>query len=144
MTDHNALCWAATALIRELVTMAAKNIDRKAIVPPDTGDTILPNSPFFSRLVRFAHDEPPPLAVRDVNLNMEKTYLQLLTDVLAVRNRLRDTLPSKTLREITQGIDTFIGVLAPGGYEYTVAVLAVLALGAAVVPMSIPSQSLPA
>ena len=116
--------------------MAGKNVDRTEIVPSDTGDNILPNSPFFSRLVRFAHEEPSPLAVRDVNVNIEKTYLQLLTDVLAVRNRLRRTLPTGTLNDIAKGIDTFIGVLAPGGYEYTVAVLAVLALGAAVVPLS--------
>lgn len=116
--------------------MTSKNVDRTAIVPQDVGDTILPNSPFFSRLVRFAHDEPVPLAVRDVNLNVEKTYLELLTDVLAVRNSVRDTLSSSTLNDIAQGVDTFIGALAPGGYEYTVAVLAVLALGAAVVPMS--------
>ncbi|KAK5313091.1 hypothetical protein LTR70_007783 [Exophiala xenobiotica] len=114
--------------------------DRTANVPPDVGDRVLPNSPFFGRLVRFAHEDPLPLAIRDLNLNVEKTYLQLLTDVLAVRNRLRRGLTSETIEDISRGVDTFIGVFAAGGYEYTVAMLAVLALGAAVVPMSTASS----
>jgi len=110
--------------------------DRTANIPPDVGDRVLPNSPFFNRLIRFAHEDPLPLAIRDLNTNVEKTYLQLLTDVLAVRNKLRQSLTSEAIEDISQGVDTFIGVFAAGGYEYTVAMLAVLALGAAVVPMS--------
>ena len=110
--------------------------DRTSFVPPHTGDAILPNSPLFSRLLRFAHRQPPLLAVRDVNLKVEKTYLQLLTDVLALRNAIRATLPPEVLQDLDGGGEVYVGVLMPGGYEYAVAVLAVLALGAAVVPMS--------
>ena len=97
---------------------------------------MLPNSPFFSRLLRFAHEEVPRLAVRDVNTKAEKTYLELLTDVLAVRSALRRSLRDETIEELSKGDEIYIGVIAPGGYEFSVAMLAVLALGAAVVPMS--------
>lgn len=96
----------------------------------------MPNAIFFNRLLRFAHHRPPNLAIRDVVLGVEKTYLDLLTDVLAVRNHLRSILPQNVIQDVENGKETFIGILISGGYEYSVSVLAILALGAAIVPMS--------
>ena len=45
------------------------------------------------------------------------------------------TLDSQILNRIEAGDEVFIGVLAAGGYEFAVGLLAVLALGAAAVPM---------
>ncbi|KAK5136251.1 hypothetical protein LTR08_003858 [Meristemomyces frigidus] len=111
--------------------------DRALTTPPHTGPTIFPNHPLFARLVRFAHDSPTRLCVRDDNTNQQATHLQLLTDVLALRERLWTQLSTPARRALDRREAVYIAVLAPGGYEFTVAVLAVLALGAAVVPMSI-------
>lgn len=69
-------------------------------------------------------------------MNVEKTYLDLLSDVLAFRENIVRTLAPEAIEAISKGEEKYIAVLAPGGYEYAVAVLAVLALGAAVVPMT--------
>ncbi|EEP77534.1 conserved hypothetical protein [Uncinocarpus reesii 1704] len=111
--------------------------DRTSFIPPHEGDTILPLSPFFSRLVRHAHCRPPRLAIRDVNLGLEKTYLQFVTDVLALRSTLRNCLGAKTVKDIKEGKEVYVGLLAAGGYEYAVGFVAIAALGAAVVPMTL-------
>ena len=116
--------------------MDSSSSDRVNFVPPHTGPTIFPNSPLFSRLLRFAHQNPPRLVVRDDRLGVDKTHIQLLTDVLALRTAVRAIVSPTVLKDLDKGAENYIGVLAAGGYEYAVAVLAVLALGAAVVPMS--------
>lgn len=110
--------------------------DRTKYVPAHDGPYVLPRSPFFSRLLRFAHNRPPRLAVRDDIAHAEATYLQLLTDVLALRNRLRHDLRTSTQKILAGGEPVYIAILAAGGYEYAVAMLAVLAFGGACVPMS--------
>lgn len=98
----------------------------------------LPNSPFFSELLRHAHflDQP---AIRDLNQDgLTTTYAELLSDALNIRNLLRSSLARELISRIHADEEEIcIGVLAAGGYEYVVAVLAVLALGAAVVPMAV-------
>ncbi|PGG96985.1 hypothetical protein AJ80_09758 [Polytolypa hystricis UAMH7299] len=113
------------------------DFDRTKFIPPHTGDSILPLSPFFTRLVRYAHCRPPRLAIRDVNLGIEKTYLDLLSDALAVRKVLRESLSPDALSALENGKETYVGLLAAGGYEYAVGFIAILALGAAVVPMAV-------
>ncbi|KAF4553998.1 AMP-binding enzyme-like protein 14 [Elsinoe fawcettii] len=111
--------------------------DRTKLVPPHTGPNILPWNLFFTRLLRFAHERPPRLAIRDVVANTEASYLQLLSDVLRLRVRLLEILPTSAVEKLQADEEVFISVLAAGGYEYAVAVLAVLATGAAVVPISV-------
>jgi malonyl-CoA/methylmalonyl-CoA synthetase len=71
-----------------------------------------------------------------VRANIERTHLDLLSDVLSLREVLYDALGPNTVESIRQGGEVYIAVLAAGGYEYVVAVLAVIASGAAVVPMT--------
>ncbi|KAJ0416344.1 hypothetical protein BJY00DRAFT_326370 [Aspergillus carlsbadensis] len=110
--------------------------DRATMVPSHTGENVLPNLTFFEKLLRFAHRSPPRIAIRDVNLGVEKTYLQLLTDALALRTALSRALSADVLQEIETDQEVFIALIAPGGYEYTVAFVAIIALGAAVVPIT--------
>lgn len=110
--------------------------DRTSFVPRHEGRNVLPNAPLFSTLLRFAKRNPPRPAVRDVNLEIERTYAQLLTDVLALRHSVQLRLSPASVASLRHGGEVYIGLLAPGGYEYTVAFLAILALGAVVVPMS--------
>lgn len=76
------------------------------------------------------------MAIRDVDSGVNKTYGQILSDALSLRSVLARSLPRLTLDAISRGEEVYIGVLAAGGYEFTVGVLAILALGAAFVPMS--------
>jgi acyl-CoA synthetase (AMP-forming)/AMP-acid ligase II len=107
------------------------------MVPSHTGENVLPNLPFFEKLLRYAHRSPPRIAIRDVNAGVEKTYLQLLSDAIALRKALRRALSADVLQDIDNDQDVFIALIAPGGYEYAVAFTAIIAVGAAVVPISI-------
>lgn len=49
---------------------------------------------------------------------------------------MRQQLDRTVLTALSDGGEVYIGILAPGGYEYAVAILAVLALGAAAVPLT--------
>jgi len=108
--------------------------DRTKLLPRHDGPHVFPNTPLFSKLLRHAHRRR--LAIRDLRSGVEKTYGELLSDVLGLRAVVEASLDPQVLKRLHGGDEIFIGVLAPGGYEYTVAFLAVLALAAAVVPMS--------
>ncbi|KAL4862473.1 hypothetical protein BDV12DRAFT_207184 [Aspergillus spectabilis] len=110
--------------------------DRALNVPRHVGDNVLPNLPFFEKLLRFAHRDPPRVAIRDLNAGIEKTYVQLLTDAIVLRRALKDTLSPATQTQLDNDQEVFIALIAPGGYDYAVAFTAILALGAAVVPIS--------
>lgn len=107
-------------------------VDRTSFVPFHGGDLILPSTPLFNRLLRFAHEEPPRTAIRDILANIEATHLQLLVDILVLRKRLQRELG---IEQIKPGEEVYVVILAAGGYEYAVAMLAVLAFGAAAVPL---------
>ncbi|KAJ9622502.1 hypothetical protein H2204_011515 [Knufia peltigerae] len=111
--------------------------DRRDLVPSHDGDHILPADPLFTRLLALAHRRNPRPAIRDVNAGVERTAAELLSDVLRLRRVIRANLTRKTLQDLRQGRqEVYISIVAPGGYEFTVGVLAVLALGAAVSPFS--------
>lgn len=109
--------------------------DRTQFIPPHLGENVLPNMPFFHRLLRYAQRKPSPIAIRDLNAGLEKTYHHLLSDVLALRKILEGRLSTEVQRDLAADKEVYIGLLAPGGYEYTVGFMAILAIGAAVVPM---------
>ncbi|KAK5462724.1 hypothetical protein LTS15_002436 [Exophiala xenobiotica] len=111
------------------------DLDRTQLVVRHTGRNVFPNTPLFGKLVHFAHQQPPWIAIRDVVAGGEKTHLELMTDVLTLSCTIRATLgPALTENE---GAPVCIGLLAPGGYEYIVALLAIVAVGACAVPLSI-------
>jgi malonyl-CoA/methylmalonyl-CoA synthetase len=55
--------------------------DRTLHVPPHTGRNVLQCHSLFQRLLRFAHQEPPRLAIRESNTGREATHIQLISDV---------------------------------------------------------------
>ncbi|KAJ5956644.1 hypothetical protein N7501_010923 [Penicillium viridicatum] len=110
--------------------------DRTLFIPPHVGDNVLPNLPFFHRLLRYAQRKPSPIVVRDLVAGVEKTYHHLVSDVLAFREVLERSLSHEARRDLISDKEVYIGLLAPGGYEYTVGFIAILAIGAAVVPMA--------
>lgn len=123
--------------------MATKDLDRTDFAPCHDGRHVLPNSPLFSRLLRHARRNR--IAIKDKSLDLTKTYGELLAAVLSFREVAQASLPPEIHAKLTRGEEVYIGVLAAGGYEFTVAMLTVLALGAAAVPMcecSIPRQDM--
>lgn len=121
----------------------SKYDDRTLYVPPHMSLAslaerhVLPCHPFFNRLVRLAHASPARLCIRDDNTGVEATHLQLLTDALAFRQRIWQNLSSEVQKALHERQEVYLAILAPGGYEFTVAIVAALALGAAVVPMTV-------
>lgn len=110
--------------------------DRTQQVPPHRGANVLPCTPLFNRLLRFAARRKPLLCIRDDVAEVEASHLQLLADVLALRARLYEALSPDVREALDREEEVYIAVLAGGGYEFTVGMLAVLAIGAAAVPMS--------
>jgi malonyl-CoA/methylmalonyl-CoA synthetase len=56
--------------------------------------------------------------------------------VLALRETILNTIDATTLEALERRDEVYIAIVAAGGYEYTVAMLAILALGAAAVPIT--------
>lgn len=112
----------------------SKPFDRCNFAPKHEGPRTFPNFVFFSRLVRFAHKSL--LACRDLTFGFEATYAQLLTDALHLRNQLYQILQPGIIQRIEQEHEVFILLLGPASYEFTVGFVALMALGAVVVPIS--------
>ncbi|KAF2790256.1 fatty-acyl-CoA synthase [Melanomma pulvis-pyrius CBS 109.77] len=110
--------------------------DRTFMVPKHAGYNVLPNTPLFSRLLRFASRKPARIAIDDVRSMHQRTHLELLSDVLALRETILNTLDPATTEALERREEVYLAIVAAGGYEYTVAMLAVLALGAAAVPIT--------
>ena len=110
--------------------------ERALWVPSHTGELILPADPLFTRLLTNAHKPQQRVVIRDVNTGVEKTAADLLSDVLNLRKILKASLSQDAIDDLNHGREVFISILAPGGYEFAVSILAVLALGAAASPFS--------
>lgn len=110
--------------------------DRTDFVPSHVGDRVLPADPLFTRLIVLACRPKQTTVIRDVNTGIEKNSAQLLSDVLNLRRVLKASLSQETLDDIQHGKEVYISIVGPGGYEFAVGILAVLALGAAASPFS--------
>lgn len=110
--------------------MASTNSDR----PKHVGDNVFPNYPVFTRLLFYAQNSSS-VAINDVTNNLQGTYAELLSDVLHLRNSIRDMLSPEIRERLILGHPVAINLLTPGGYEFAVGLLAILALGAVVVPI---------
>ena len=104
--------------------------------PFAVGANAFPAFPLFNRILEWAHRKPDSVVIDDVTGGYrDATHIRLLTDVLRLRDVFRGSLTNKTLRRLAAGEDVCITLLAPGGYEYTVGFLAILAIGAIIVPL---------
>ncbi|KAH6639869.1 hypothetical protein C7974DRAFT_432291 [Boeremia exigua] len=110
--------------------------DRSFMVPKHDGYNVFPNTPLFSRLLRYASRRPARIAIDDVRSKHQRTHIELLSDVLALREVVSNTLDPVILTALDQRDEVYIAIVAAGGYEYTVAMLTVLSLGAAAVPIT--------
>jgi malonyl-CoA/methylmalonyl-CoA synthetase len=118
----------------ESISTMVDGDDRTCFVPKHQGLNVLPNSPLFSRILRFAH-QSERIAIKDPTAGFAASYIQLLTDVLHLRNHLEKSLDYSILEHLGKGEEVFVTILGEGGYEFTVAFFAIMAVGAVVVPL---------
>ncbi|KIW94368.1 uncharacterized protein Z519_04344 [Cladophialophora bantiana CBS 173.52] len=109
--------------------------DRAQWVPKHQGPNVFPNFFLFGRLLRWSYRRKL-VAIKDLTYGYTADYAQLLTDILHLRNVLRQTLPPTIIRKIDRDEEVFINLLGPGGYEFVVGFFALMALGAVIVPIS--------
>ncbi|KIW59750.1 hypothetical protein PV05_00021 [Exophiala xenobiotica] len=109
--------------------------DRIHFVRRHQGPNVFPNFYFFSRLVRLSY-KTDLIAVTDLTFGYTANYAQFLTDVLNLRNVLRSSLSPEVVARLDRDEEVFVNLLGPAGYEFTVAFLALIALGAVTVPIS--------
>jgi malonyl-CoA/methylmalonyl-CoA synthetase len=110
--------------------------NRTHYVPKHIGPNVFPNFFLFSRLVRLAHKEHL-IAIKDLTYGITADYAQLLTDVLHFRNLLREALHPSAIKRIDRGEEVYVTLVGPAGYEFVVGFFALMALGAAIVPISL-------
>ncbi|KAI1612556.1 putative AMP-binding enzyme [Exophiala viscosa] len=109
--------------------------DRIHFVRRHRGPNVFPNFYFFSRLVRLSYNKEL-VAVKDLTFGYTASYAQLLTDVLNLRNVLLSGFSPEVVAKLDRDEEVFVNLLGPAGYEFTVAFLALIALGAVTVPIS--------
>ena len=110
--------------------------DRTDFVPSHVGNNILPADPLFTRLLALACQPKQRIVIRDVNTGVEKNSAELLSDILNLRRVLKQSLSQATLDDLQNGKEVYISVVGPGGYDFTVGILAALSLGAGASPFS--------
>lgn len=102
--------------------------------PRHIGTNILPNFSIFNRLLYLAGNRDH-IAINDATCGLQATHRQLLSDVLHLRNALLGQLGPDIQTRIFSGQEVAINLLASGGYEFATGFLAIIALGAVVVPI---------
>ncbi|CAG9952986.1 unnamed protein product [Clonostachys rosea f. rosea IK726] len=104
-------------------------------LPKHVGPTILPDFPLFHRLLYIAVVDNP-IAFHDVFHGIKATHAQFLSDVLHFRNQVQGELHSEIRKKLLRNEEVFICLIANGSYEFAVGFLAIVALGAIVVPIA--------
>jgi malonyl-CoA/methylmalonyl-CoA synthetase len=91
----------------------------------------LPNDILFFRLLKLAIEKEDQVIVDDCSHGAQFGYRHILHGT----SKLLQKLQRLDEHPLDHGENVYIGVLAPNGFEFIVAVLAVLAFGGVVVPM---------
>lgn len=98
--------------------------------------TRFPNEEIFLQLLKAASTSQRD-AVIDFNRGISADYVQLLTDVVQMRQKIWSELPKSTFDErgIIAPEAPYVFIFAPASYPFIVAAFAVLSIGAAISPM---------
>jgi malonyl-CoA/methylmalonyl-CoA synthetase len=96
-----------------------------------------PNELPFTHLLKTASQKQEHIVIKDTTLGVDANYAQLLTDILHMRDVLREQLPASMLDGHGLIVETtpYIFIVAPVNYEFIVTFLAILSLGGAFVAM---------
>lgn len=113
-----------------------KDFDIKQSIMPELSETF-PQDPVLAKLLEAAQHVPgSQLIIKDV-FGFEKTYPEMLSDILVTRNDLRTRLPPQVFDERSLLCDEtpYVAACTRTGYEFVVAFFAVRALGGAFLPL---------
>lgn len=88
-----------------------------------------PDDPVFISLLAAITRYPRSEAIVYEKDGLEKTYPELLSDIIHTRDLLREQLPGVNQQGLLQDHHVYIAVLSRGVYEFIVAFLAVRAIG---------------
>ena len=108
--------------------------------PRPQGAPRFPNDPILVKLLEAAKRISGSEVIIKDFLGFEKTYPQVLSDVLETRDQLKSLLPASNFGEkgLLREENVYVTALTRTGYEYVVAFFAVRALGGAYVPLGNP------
>ncbi|KAI1872616.1 hypothetical protein JX265_005496 [Neoarthrinium moseri] len=95
-----------------------------------------PNDFIFQSIFAVGRVKNDRVVIHDHSTGQSATVPQLLRDVGKIKQQLAQQLAAHTLQEMQNGAETWFGLLIPPGCNFVVGLLAVLALGAGVVPLS--------
>lgn len=112
------------------------SFDRTDIVHYQNEPDMLPSDIIFQRLHYLACFQNGP-AVREEHLGLDVSYAQLLGDVIYQKQKLIQAFSEETLLKLGADEEVAFVILARG-YEFVVALFAVLAIGGIAVPTSTP------
>jgi hypothetical protein len=96
-----------------------------------------PNDPILVKLLESAKRVPSSQVMIKDFVGFEKTYPEILSDVLKTRDQLKSLLPSSNFDErgLLRQEHVYVTALTRSGFEYVVAFFAVRSLGGAYVPL---------
>lgn len=96
-----------------------------------------PNDPILVKLLEAAKRVSGSQVIIKDSFGFEKTYPEILGDVLKTRDQLKSLLPASNFDErgLLREKSVYVTALTRTGYEYVVAFFAVRALGGAYVPL---------
>ena len=96
----------------------------------------VPNAPFLADVLKHVQNDPDAILFIDETQNLAVTRERMLRDTLSVRDKILKSLNEDIQADLYQGeVDVFICILLPSSYEFFVMFLAIIALGAAAVPL---------
>ncbi|EXA29244.1 hypothetical protein FOVG_19251 [Fusarium oxysporum f. sp. pisi HDV247] len=97
----------------------------------------LPQDPYLLDFIHASQNLPPDhVIVVDHETGARATIADLITAVCEYRVKLGEELGTDILAAIRKGEEDFIATIFPPGYDFLVAFLAGLSLGAGLVPLS--------
>ncbi|KAK3291273.1 uncharacterized protein B0H64DRAFT_367327 [Chaetomium fimeti] len=100
-----------------------------------------PQDPVLTRLLASSHHKAKSseTIIYDVTRGFQKSYPELLGDILRTAYLIRRALPQSMLNDqgfLNDGSSPYIGILVRSGYEFIVAFFAIRAVGGACMPMA--------
>lgn len=119
--------------IQSTITMSTHTTETRYELPQDT---------LFTRLLTLASHASNSQKPAIVDLNTEpptrKSLAEVLSDAIHLRAHIYSKLSPAAVSALSSKTEeVYIHLLAPGGYEFTVGILAILSLGAACSPLSV-------
>ena len=122
--------------------MRERNVDtaslekQNGVAEPRQEARRVPNGPFIADIFKHVQNNPHVMLFIDEIKGLAVTRQKMLRDILSVSDKLFKSFNEEIEADIRHGeVDVSICILIPSSYEFLVTFLALVALGAAAVPL---------